>query len=193
MELRADLYAPETVNGGFPADTEEGDVDAALSSAAVMFDETYTTPMEHNPMEPHTTGAIWRREGGTGELTLYDSNQGAPTIRQLITPDLEPRQVHVISPHVGGAFGSKYFPHAHVVLAAQIAGGRPVKLALTRQQMFSQVGCRTIQRVRPRGYRMVVDGLGSLPRPTPSASGGASWTTRRGWRRFSRAAGGLPT
>lgn len=66
---------------------------------------------------------------------------------------LDPEQVRVISPHVGGGFGSKAFAHADVILAAMAAllvPGRPVKLALTRRHMFSQVGYRTptIQRIR---------------------------------------------
>jgi xanthine dehydrogenase YagR molybdenum-binding subunit len=162
--LRADheeLYAPEKVNPSFPTDTSQGDLDAAMSSAEVTIDETYTTPMEHNnPMEPHATIAI-RDEGG---LTLYDSTQGAHTVRTAIAPvfGLEPEQVRVISPHVGGGFGSKGTPHAHIVLAAlgaQMTSGRPVKLALTRQQMFALVGYRTptIQRVR-----IAADGDGRL-------------------------------
>jgi xanthine dehydrogenase YagR molybdenum-binding subunit len=76
-----DLYAPDQLNAGFQTDTEEGDVDGALSSAAVKLDETYTTPMEHNnPMEPHTTIAVW--EGG--DLTLYDSTQGVHTVRRAV-------------------------------------------------------------------------------------------------------------
>jgi xanthine dehydrogenase YagR molybdenum-binding subunit len=63
VELRAsrdDLYAPERVNADYPTDTEEGDFDREFSSAAVRLDETYTTLMEHNnPMEPHTTVALW--------------------------------------------------------------------------------------------------------------------------------------
>jgi xanthine dehydrogenase YagR molybdenum-binding subunit len=66
---------------------------------------------------------------------------------------LDPQRVHVISPHVGGGFGSKIAPHADMILAvmaAQLVAGRPVKLALTRQQMFGPVGYRTptIQRIR---------------------------------------------
>ncbi len=155
VELRADrddLYAPEQLNAGYPTDTNEGDVEADLASAAVRVDQTYTTPMEHNnPMEPHTTVAVW-----TGaDLTLYDSTQGVHAVRSAIAPlfGLEPDQVRVISPYVGGGFGSKGLPHAHVVLAvmaATMSGGRPVKLPLTRQQLFSLAGYRTptIQRVR---------------------------------------------
>lgn len=155
VDLRADcddLYAPEHVNPSFPTDTNEGDVDAALAEATVKIDETYTTAMYHNnPMEPHTTVAIWNDDG----LTMYDSTQGVHSLRKMLAPvfGLKPEHIRVISPHVGGGFGSKGTPHAHNVLvglAAQVVKGRPVKLALTRQQMFSLAGYRTptIQRVR---------------------------------------------
>ncbi|HET9148912.1 MAG TPA: molybdopterin cofactor-binding domain-containing protein, partial [Alphaproteobacteria bacterium] len=154
-ELRADrrdLYAPATVNPDFPTDTADGDADAALATAAVTVDRTYTTPMEHNnPMEPHTTVASW----ADGELTLYDSTQGVHSVRAKLAPvfGLPPERIHVIAPHVGGGFGSKGTPHAHDVLAglaARMVAGRPVKFALTRQQMFSLAGYRTptIQRLR---------------------------------------------
>jgi xanthine dehydrogenase YagR molybdenum-binding subunit len=149
---RGDLYAPELVNAGFETDTAQGDVDAALASAAVTLDATYTTPMEHNnPMEPHATIAIWADDG----LTLYVGSQGVHVLRAEVAAvfGLDPQQVRVISPHVGGGFGSKYRAHADVILAAlaaQLVAGRPVKLVLTRQQMFSLVGYRTptIQHVR---------------------------------------------
>jgi xanthine dehydrogenase YagR molybdenum-binding subunit len=158
VELRADLeglYTPEKVNPRFPADTSEGDVEAAMASAEFTVDETYRTPMEHNnPMEPHATVAV----AAAGGLTLYDSTQGAHAVRSTVAKlfGLEPEQVRVIAPHVGGGFGSKGLPHAHVVLAclaAQTVPGRPVKLALTRQQMFFVTGHRTptIQRIRLAG------------------------------------------
>ena len=76
-----DLYTPDQLNAGFPTDTEEGDFDDAFASAAVKLDETYTTPMEHNnPMEPHTTVAVWDE----GDLTLYDSTQGVHTVRRTV-------------------------------------------------------------------------------------------------------------
>ncbi len=155
VELRADgqdLYAPAHVNPSYPTDTEEGDVEAALAAAAVTIDQTYTTPMEHhNPMEPHTTVAIWE----DGRFTLYDSTQGAHGVRTEFAQvfGLDPQQVRVVSPYVGGGFGSKGRMHPPVVLAglaARSVAGRHVKLALTRQQMFSLAGYRTptIQRVR---------------------------------------------
>jgi len=155
VQLRADrddLYAPELLNAGFETDTAQGDIDTGLASAAVTLDATYTTPMEHNnPMEPHATIAIWTGDG----LTLYVSTQGVHPLRAAVAAafGLDPQQVRLISPHVGGGFGSKGRHHADVILAAmaaQLVPGRPVKLALTRQQMFSQVGYRTpsIQRIR---------------------------------------------
>ncbi len=158
---RKDLYAPEQVNAGFPTDTSQGDVEAAMAAAAVTLDETYVTATYHaNPMETHTTVAVWHDDG----LTLYDSTQGVHSVATTVAPmlGLDPARVRVISPHVGGGFGSKGLPHAQVMLtalAAQLVPGRPVKLALTRPQLFSQVGYRTptIQRVR-----FAADGDGRL-------------------------------
>jgi len=154
VTLRADhpeLYAPEKVNPAFPNETGQGDPDAALADAAVTVDETYTTPAFHNnPMEPHATVAVWEHGG----LTLYDSTQGATGVVRTIAKlfELEPAQVRVISPHVGGGFGSKGLPRPNVALAAIAAKvvGRAVKVATTRQQMFAYTGYRTptIQRLR---------------------------------------------
>ena len=146
------LYTPEVVNPRFPAVSEVGDFEGGFASAPVTHDGTYTTPAFHNnPMEPHATLAMW---DGDGSLTVYDSNQGASAVQNTLSKmfGLEPAQVRVISPHVGGGFGSKGLPRPPCVLAALAAKvvGRPVKVATTRQQMFSYVGYRTptIQRVR---------------------------------------------
>jgi xanthine dehydrogenase YagR molybdenum-binding subunit len=158
---RGDLSTPDTMPVKFfplyEADTAQGDVEAALAAAAIALDHTYTTPAEHNnPLEPHATIAIWSDDGDShGEsVTLYDANQGGDWTRDDVAKafGLPPERVRVIAPYVGGGFGSKGFPHPHVILtvmAAQ-AAGRPVKLALTRQQMFALVGYRTptIQRLR---------------------------------------------
>ncbi len=149
---RSDLYAPKQVNAEFETDTNEGDVEAALRSAEITVDRTYSTPAEYNnPMEPHTTVALWSE----GVLTLYESTQSVHSVRKTLAPlfGLPPDRVHVISPHVGGGFGSKGAPHANSVLAAlaaQAVPGRAVKYALTRQQMFALAGYRppTVQRFR---------------------------------------------
>jgi xanthine dehydrogenase YagR molybdenum-binding subunit len=154
VELRADhpgLYKPDRVNPSQETDTDSGDIEAALARAAFSLDQTYSTPYYHNnPLEPHATLATWTNDG----VTLYDANQGAQRIRDEVatTFGLPPERVRVISPYVGGGFGSKAFTHPHVILATMAAQavGRPVKLALTRQQMFAAVGYRTptIQRIR---------------------------------------------
>ncbi len=157
VELRAegdDLYTPEVVNGNYPPDTDDGDVDAALASATFTLDATYSTPTEfNNPMEPHTTVAAWNDD--VDELTLYESTQGPHTVRQTVATvfGLEPERVTVIAPFVGGGFGSKGMPHAPAflaALAARLVPGRAVKFALTRQQMFVVAGYRTptIQHLR---------------------------------------------
>jgi xanthine dehydrogenase YagR molybdenum-binding subunit len=157
-ELRADrddLYKPEKVNPSNETDTASGDVAAAMASAAVTIDRTYTTAMYHNnPIEPHATTALWE-PGADVRLTLWDSTQGVHPARSAVAEvlGLDEQQVRVICPFVGGGFGSKGTPHAHVILAAMAARalpGRPVKLALTRQQMFSLAGYRTptIQRLQ---------------------------------------------
>src|SRR5437764_10868793 len=154
VELRADrpdLYKPQIVNPFFESDTVSGDVETALAQALVSLDSVYTTPAEHpNPLEPHTTVAVWNEDS----VTLYDSNQGPHPIRDTVATafKLPPERVRVISKYVGGAFGSKVDTHPHVILAvmaAQVAR-RPVKLALTRQQMYALAGYRspTIQRVQ---------------------------------------------
>lgn len=145
------LYKPDRVNPSFETDTEDGDPDAALAAAEVVVDETYTTPAYHNnPMEPHATTAVWE----DGRLTLYDSNQGAWAYHETVARrfGIPAADVHVLARHVGGGFGSKGTPRPHVIAAAMAARavGRPVKLAVTRQQMFTLTGYRTptIQRLR---------------------------------------------
>ncbi len=151
--LRADhpgLYRPEKVNPALPADTGYGDVAAGLagpvsSGTGARVAVTYTTPVQHNnPMEPHAAIASW---DAAGVATIYDSTQGPSADRDTIAAVLgvEPGRVRVISPHVGGGFGSKGTTRPHAILAAVAAraADRPVKVALTRQQMFTLTGHRT--------------------------------------------------
>lgn len=154
IELRTndpDLFRPERVNAGHPTDTATGDVEVGLASAAVTIDQIYTTPAVHNnPMEPHSTIAVWGDDG----LTLYESTQNPHLIKSQLGAafGLPKDRVRVISPYVGGGFGAKVLPHPHLALTAMAAkiSGRPVKLALTRRQMSAIGGYRTptIQRIR---------------------------------------------
>ncbi len=145
---RDDLYAPEQVNAGHETDTAQGDVAAAMATAHATVEQTYTTAMYHNnPLEPHATTALWDPAADV-PLTLWDSTQGVHPSRSAVCGvfGLEEEQVRVVCPFVGGGFGSKGNAHAHVMLAtmaARAVPGRPVKLGLTRQQMFTLVGYRT--------------------------------------------------
>ena len=125
------------------ADLIRGDVDTAFANAAFKVDEVYETPIEHHqPLEPHSTIAIWEGE----HVTLYNGSQiiNAAQNAAAATLNLKPEQVRIVSPHIGGGFGSKGGQWANIVLAAVAAKkvGRPVHLALTRQQMFNSVGLR---------------------------------------------------
>jgi xanthine dehydrogenase YagR molybdenum-binding subunit len=165
VDLRADrddLHPPRhaaafglmdgDLQNGMPADSAVGDFDAGLAAAAVTVDATYTTPMHHhNPMEPHTAIATWTGD----EATIYCSSQGVHDTRGALARafGIDAARIRLISPHVGGGFGSKVYPASYATLAlmgARLTPGRPVKFALTRQQMFSLVGYRpaAIQRVR---------------------------------------------
>ncbi len=136
--------------GNEPPSSNRGDVDAGLAAAPVRLDHTYTTPIEqHNPMELHATLSVWNGD----HVTLYDATQGIFGVRNTVAKafQLPPENVRVVSYFVGGGFGSKGSAWSHVLLSALAAKqlGRPVKLVLTRKQMFGPVGARprTVQRV----------------------------------------------
>jgi xanthine dehydrogenase YagR molybdenum-binding subunit len=134
-----------------PADTAEGDFAGAFSAAPIQVDVTYTTPdQSHAMMEPHATVATW--DGG--KLTVFTSNQmlvqGQKSLAKTL--QMKPEDVRVVSRYIGGGFGSKLWVNADATLAAlgAKAAGRPVKVALTRQQIFHVTTHRseTIQRLR---------------------------------------------
>ncbi|MDN3356683.1 xanthine dehydrogenase family protein molybdopterin-binding subunit [Actinomadura sp. DC4] len=144
------LYTP--VPGGLTGpDVEKGDIEAELAGSAVVVDEEFTTPEEyHSAMEPHAAVARW----DAGRLDVVDSNQGSYAIAQDLAKlfSLDATSVRVRSEHVGGAFGSKGLMRPHLVLAAMAATtlDRPVRVTLTRRQMFALVGFRpaTAHRIR---------------------------------------------
>ncbi|CAG2145935.1 xanthine dehydrogenase family protein molybdopterin-binding subunit [Cupriavidus numazuensis] len=138
---RASAYKPKEAKDE-PADSSRGDM-SSTDGAAARIDTTYSTPLEtHNPMEPHATVAAWQGD----MLTLYDATQYVSGVRKTVaqTLGLQPSQVRVVCPFVGGGFGCKGSTWSHVVLAAMAAreAGHPVKLVLERPQMFGPVGGR---------------------------------------------------
>ncbi len=174
-----DAYAPKNFRQGKrPPDSRRGDPEAALAAAPIRIDAVYTTPVEHhNPMEPHAVIALWRGDGPGAELTVYSATQGIDATQNALARvfGLKPQQVRVICPFVGGGFGCKGNTWPHVMLAAMAARvvSRPVKLTLTRAQMFSSNGYRprTVQHVRLGADRdgrllaLVHEGLTQNSRP----------------------------
>lgn len=126
-----------------PDEQRRGDPDGAFAAAAVKVDQTYVIPREnHNPIEMYATIADWDGDS----LTLWDKTQWVHNVAEEIASvfGLPAENVRVISPFVGGAFGSGLRTWPHVTLAALGARvvGRPVKLMLTRRDMYYSVGFR---------------------------------------------------
>ncbi|MGK9168227.1 xanthine dehydrogenase family protein molybdopterin-binding subunit [Inquilinus limosus] len=139
----AEAYAPQRTNAGMQTDSAVGDFEGAFAAAPVKVEALYRTPYEHhNPMEPHATLAVWSGEAvtiWTGAQTLANFRAGIAN-----TLGIPPENVRIVSPFTGGGFGAKLIAHADTVLAALAARilRRPVKIALTRQQMFGNAGHR---------------------------------------------------
>jgi xanthine dehydrogenase YagR molybdenum-binding subunit len=124
-----------TVNG------TKGDPQRGFEAAAKRIEQSYFQPTRnHNPMETSACVAEWNGD----ELTVWDSTQFNQNPRQVLALafGLPKEKVRVIAPHTGGGFGAKGYVWPHEILAAQAAKitGRPVRLQLTRAQMYSMVG-----------------------------------------------------
>jgi xanthine dehydrogenase YagR molybdenum-binding subunit len=145
-----DPRAP-VVSDRWGLDVDRGDVTAALASAEVAYDETFTTAaVTNNPMGLFATVARWDGD----RLTVHDTSQDAMTTRKALATafELSETGVRVLVPYVGGGFGAALRAWPHVLLSALAARvvARPVKLVLTRPQMFTCVGHRPETRQRLR-------------------------------------------
>lgn len=133
-------------------DSFVGNFDSAFAAAPVKLDVTYTTPLEsHAMMEPHATIAVWKGDG----LTLHTANQMlSPGVSVVAsTLNLPKNEVRLVSRYIGGGFGGKLDVWPDAILAALASRklrGRPVKVVLTRQQVFATTGHRpqTQQHIR---------------------------------------------
>lgn len=131
-------------------DAAKGDIDAAMADAAVTIDQVYTTPHQvHAAMEPHASIASWDGD----RLTLHSSLQILGAAKQILAAavGIEATKVRIFSPYIGGGFGGKMLgPEAVAAAIAAQRIGRPVKIAMARQQLFHNVYRRTDthQRVR---------------------------------------------
>jgi len=115
-----------------------GDAEAALAKAPMRHEADYLLPTEHhNPMELFATTATWDDDG---KLTVYDKTQGVQNVQQYLCSifGMSRDQIRVVSPFVGGAFGAGLRPQYNAPLAvlAALAVRRPVRLVLSRQQMY---------------------------------------------------------
>ncbi len=136
-------FVPPGVGVGNPAAVRHGDVEAGLAAAARRIEATYETPPQyHNAMEPHGIVAAWDGDG----LSIDTPSQGLAWAQARLAGlfGIAPDNIHIRSPFLGGGFGSKGLisgPQVLGVLAARLVG-KPVKLVLTREQMFGPVGHR---------------------------------------------------
>ncbi|ODG99801.1 acylaldehyde oxidase [Nostoc sp. KVJ20] len=141
----AEIFEPESIFFGImPGKITRGDVESGKAQADVLVEQVYTTPMEHhNPLEPSATIAVWEED----ILTLYETTQGISATQRAIASVLNIPQenVRVISKYLGGGFGCKALLRSHTILAAIAARQvkRPVKVVLTRSQMYTACGHRS--------------------------------------------------
>ena len=140
-------------------DSDKGDLDTAMASASASIDQVYSTPNQvHAAMEPHASVAQWEGD----RLTLHSSLQLLKWAKPILAGalDIAPEQVRIVSPFIGGGFGGKVLgPDAVLAAIAAQKLGRPVKVALTRQQLFHNVYRRTDTHQR---VRLAADADGQL-------------------------------
>jgi xanthine dehydrogenase YagR molybdenum-binding subunit len=139
----SDSFVPTSVGVGNPTEVHRGDVAAGLAAAAKTIEATYeTSPQYHNAMEPHAIVAAW--DGDT--LSIDTPSQGLAMAQGRVAGifGISPEKIHIRSPFLGGGFGSKGLisgPQVLGIIAARMVG-KPVKLVLSREQMYGPVGHR---------------------------------------------------
>jgi xanthine dehydrogenase YagR molybdenum-binding subunit len=142
---------PGRINGGDPADSAVGDFASAFADAPVQVDAMYSTPYQNQaPMEPHATMAVWEGQ----MLTVHTSAQLTTSPQEGLarTFGIPQQNVRVITRYIGGGFGSKLPFYVDATLAAIGARmlHRPVKVAMTRPQLFHMTTHRTASEQRVR-------------------------------------------
>ena len=158
-DLHKHLASGATPKGPRSNDYLRGKADG-YQSAPVTLEANYTVPVEvHNPMEMHGILAHW-----TGNnLMIYAKTQGVNATQQAMAQafKIDPKAVHVHTEFMGGGFGMglRTWPQETAVVAIARKVGRPVKLVVTRSQMFQLVGHRpyTVQTIN-----MGADNTGKL-------------------------------
>ncbi|TPM11387.1 xanthine dehydrogenase family protein molybdopterin-binding subunit [Mesorhizobium sp. B2-3-11] len=168
-------------------DVKAGDFDAAYASAAVKIDQKYSTPTQHhNPIELFSTTAMWQGD----KLTVHEPSQNVTGWKIELARQLkvDPANVRIVSPYVGGAFGSKGPMTARTAIVAVAARrvGRPVRCVVSRMQAFNtqtyraetrhriRIGASKDGRITAFGH----EGWEVTSRPDPYVVGGTSATGR---------------
>jgi len=151
-----DSFVPPAVGVGNPSEMRRGDVEAGLAAASTRIEATYETAAQyHNAMEPHAIVAAWDGD----RLSIDTPSQGLAMAQGRIAGlfGIAPANIHIRSPYLGGGFGSKGLisgPQVLGILAAKMVG-KPVKLVLSRQQMYGPVGHRSASH---QTLRLGIDG-----------------------------------
>lgn len=166
-----DAFVPPAIGAGDPAEEGTGDIEAGLAAAAYTVDATFEmAPQYHNALEPHAAVAEWT----DGKLHLFTPSQ-AMTLMQARLAELfgiQPADIEIRSPFLGGGFGSKALIAGAHVLACMAAKAtqRPVKLVMRREQMFGPVGHRAKTRQHLRVGAAADGALTALAHHTRSLS-----------------------
>jgi xanthine dehydrogenase YagR molybdenum-binding subunit len=136
-------FAPAMV-GRFPAETHRGDATRALADTDLVVRHRYDTSVNiHHPMEPHVVVCWW--EGS--KPVVHTSTQAIFGTRAMIAHAfrMPASDIRVVSRFLGGGFGCKgqlWWPWMFWAMLASRKAGRPVRLELTRAQMFTLIGRR---------------------------------------------------
>jgi xanthine dehydrogenase YagR molybdenum-binding subunit len=149
----------QKIKSGKPVKSSDGDFKDyvrgkpdAYKDAPVILEAEYSTPIEvHNPMEPHAVTVVWE---GDDKVTVYDKTQSLQDAQKNVATlfKIPDKNVHIICHFIGGAFGSafNFWPHTVAALIAAKKINRPLKVSLTRAQLFTSVGYRpeAIQKIK---------------------------------------------
>ena len=155
-DLDAAIKTGKALEGNGYKDYVRGEADA-WKKAEVKIEATYSMPIEvHNPMEIHGITVVWE---GQDKVTVYEKTQALKFTQQNIMGafGLKEENVRIITQFIGGAFGSAFntWPHSMAALIGGRKIGKPIKLMLTRNQMFNMVGYRpqAIQKISMGAFK----------------------------------------
>ncbi|MBB1090662.1 xanthine dehydrogenase family protein molybdopterin-binding subunit [Rhodopseudomonas palustris] len=183
----AETEAAKGKSAQFTEDPKVGDFAKAFEQAAVKISADYETPTQHhNAIELFATSCVWNGD----MLTIYEPSQFVYGLKNGVAEQLgiEPDKVRVISPYIGGAFGSKASMNARTAIIASIARrlGRAVKLVVPRDQGFTTATYRaetrhSVSLAASQDGRLTAlrhEGWEVTSRPDNYLVGGTTTTTR---------------